>query len=166
MLRRAPFTLVAVLAVVLGLWWSQSGDGANPLPWSSDTVETAAPDDGDRGPTTIGPAQESSPGGAQQGPPGEAGDLPSVRLVDLPPEAVEVVTLIDAGGPFAHPDKDGSRFGNHEGLLPARPRGHYREYTVPTPGLDHRGARRIVTGGPGEMYWTDDHYQSFARLVR
>ena len=32
-----------------------------------------------------------------------------------------------------------------------------------TPGLDHRGARRIVTGGqPPEMYYyTDDHYDSF-----
>lgn len=166
MLRRAPFTLVAALVVVLALWWSQSGEGDSPLPWSTDSVETATPQDDDRGPATIGPAQEPSPGGAQEAPPGEAGGLPSVRLADLPPEAAEVVARIDAGGPYAHPDKDGSRFGNYEGLLPPRPRGHYREYTVPTPGLDHRGARRIVTGGSGEMYWTDDHYESFARIVR
>ena len=32
-----------------------------------------------------------------------------------------------------------------------------------TPGLSHRGARRIVTGGnpPREWYYTDDHYDSF-----
>ena len=32
-------------------------------------------------------------------------------------------------------------------LLPAEKRGFYREYTVKTPGLRHRGARRIVCGG-------------------
>ena len=42
--------------------------------------------------------------------------------------------------------------------------GYYREYTVPTPGVDHRGARRIVAGDDGEeLYWTDDHYSSFSR---
>ena len=32
-----------------------------------------------------------------------------------------------------------------------------------TPGLSHRGARRIVTGGdpPEAWYYTDDHYDSF-----
>ena len=32
--------------------------------------------------------------------------------------------------------------------------------------LDHRGARRIVTGGkpPSEYYYTDDHYESFRRF--
>ena len=54
-------------------------------------------------------------------------------------------------------------FGNREGHLPRKPRGWYREYTVETPGLSHRGARRIVTGGdpPREWYYTDDHYDSF-----
>lgn len=60
-------------------------------------------------------------------------------------------------------------FGNFEGLLPEHERGYYREYTVPTPGLKHRGARRIVTGGtplddPPEMYYTDDHYESFCLI--
>ena len=54
-------------------------------------------------------------------------------------------------------------FGNREQRLPQRPRGYYREYTVDTPGLGHRGARRIVTGGtpPDAWYYTDDHYDSF-----
>ncbi|WP_319804406.1 ribonuclease domain-containing protein [Nocardioides malaquae] len=151
MVRRAPFTLVAALLVGLVLWWSQTGGGSDSLPWTTETAEAPAPQVEDRGPSTIGPAD---PG------------LPSVRLADLPPEAAEVVAQIDAGGPFAHPEHDGSRFGNYEGLLPNRPRGHYREYTVPTPGIDHRGARRIVTGDPEEMYWTDDHYQSFSRILR
>ncbi len=54
-------------------------------------------------------------------------------------------------------------FGNRERRLPQRPRGYYREYTVRTPDLGHRGARRIVTGGdpPDVWYYTDDHYETF-----
>jgi guanyl-specific ribonuclease Sa len=83
----------------------------------------------------------------------------------LPAEARPVIARILAGGPHPHP-QDGSTFGNREGLLPDRPRGHYREYTVPTPGLGHRGMRRIVTGGtpPADWYYTDDHYDSFRRF--
>ena len=45
--------------------------------------------------------------------------------------------------------------------------GYYREYTVATPGVDDRGARRIVAGDDGEeLYWTDDHYGSFALIRR
>ena len=80
----------------------------------------------------------------------------------LPPEALRTLALIERGGPFPH-RQDGIVFGNREGHLPARPRGYYREYTVDTPGLDHRGARRIVTGGtpPETWYYSDDHYDSF-----
>jgi ribonuclease T1 len=83
----------------------------------------------------------------------------------LPPEARETLRLIAAGGPFPY-DRDGTVFQNRERLLPSRPRGHYREYTVPTPGSRDRGARRIVTGGepPAEFYYTDDHYRSFRRI--
>jgi len=77
-----------------------------------------------------------------------------------------VTTLIDQGGPFPYPDKDGSTFGNFEGLLPDHPRGYYAEYTVVTPGSSDRGARRIITGDGGEYYWTEDHYASFARIAR
>lgn len=82
----------------------------------------------------------------------------------LPPEAHETLRLIARGGPFPH-RQDGSVFGNREGLLPRRASGYYREYTVQTPGLGHRGARRIVTGGqpPEVYYYTDDHYASFRR---
>jgi ribonuclease T1 len=76
------------------------------------------------------------------------------------------VELIEAGGPFPEPEHDGGTFGNREELLPDRPMGYYREYTVPTPGLDHRGARRIVAGEDDELYWTADHYSSFARIRR
>ena len=90
----------------------------------------------------------------------------SVRLADLPPEAAETLQLIRRGGPFPYPRKDGSVFGNFEKQLPPQQRGYYREYTVDTPGLAHRGARRIVTGGDPrrEYYYTDDHYESFRRF--
>lgn len=96
-----------------------------------------------------------------------ASGLPVVRLAALPLEAARTVELIDAGGPFPEPDHDGGTFGNREELLPDRPMGYYREYTVPTPGVDDRGARRIVAGDDGEeLYWTDDHYSSFALIRR
>ena len=74
--------------------------------------------------------------------------------------------LIDRGGPYPY-KKDGSTFSNREALLPAQPRGYYREYTVPTPGADTRGARRIIAGGnpPVEYWYTGDHYQSFRRFT-
>jgi ribonuclease T1 len=98
-------------------------------------------------------------------PEGPTGGLPVVSLADLPPEAAETIALIDAGGPYPY-RQDGTVFGNREGLLPDRPPGYYREYTVTTPGSDDRGARRIVAGADGEMYWTADHYDSFAWIDR
>lgn len=88
-------------------------------------------------------------------------DLPGF----LPPEAHATLDLIERGGPFPHRQDDGV-FGNRERLLPPRPRGYYREYTVRTPGARDRGARRIVSGGdpPGEYFYTDDHYRSFRRF--
>ena len=86
-----------------------------------------------------------------------------VALSDLPVEAAHTVDLIRAGGPFPY-DRDGIVFENREGLLPAEPSGYYHEYTVPTPGAGDRGARRIIVGSAGELYWTDDHYRSFERI--
>ncbi|ACV05253.1 ribonuclease [Kytococcus sedentarius] len=93
---------------------------------------------------------------------------------DLSREAADVIETIAEGGEFAYPGKDGSTFGNREGLLPAEDRGYYAEYTVPTPGESDRGARRIVTGGdttprngssdPEHWYWTADHYESFCEF--
>ncbi|ADV67561.1 ribonuclease domain-containing protein [Deinococcus maricopensis] len=89
--------------------------------------------------------------------------LPIVALQTLPPEARRTFTLIRAGGPFPHA-QDGQVFGNRERLLPARPRGTYREYTVRTPGERDRGARRLVCAPRLECYYTADHYASFARV--
>jgi ribonuclease T1 len=103
--------------------------------------------------------------------PSVAGVMGTVALADLPSEARQTHTLILAGGPFPYPRKDGSVFGNRERLLPAEPRGFYREYTVPTPRSRDRGARRIVCGGvrpvvPEVCFYTQDHYASFRRIVQ
>ena len=71
--------------------------------------------------------------------------------------------IIDQGGPFSV-ISDGLVFNNREGLLPAQPAGYYREYTVPTPGVAGRGARRVVTGKAGDAYFTADHDRTFQRI--
>jgi len=87
-----------------------------------------------------------------------------VKENGLPPEAREAIVLIRKGGPFPY-QRDGVTFGNREKLLPARERGWYREYTVRTPGERTRGARRIVAGRDGTLYYSDDHYRSFKRIL-
>ena len=86
-----------------------------------------------------------------------------VPVAQLPPEARATLALIRKQGPYPYA-KDGSVFGNREGLLPRQPRGYYREYTVKTPGERTRGARRIVAGRGGELFYTDDHYNRFRRI--
>jgi ribonuclease T1 len=89
---------------------------------------------------------------------------PAVAIAELPQEARATLALIRRNGPFPY-ERDGVVFGNFERQLPVRARGYYREYTVPTPGVTHRGARRIIAGRDGELYYTQDHYRSFRRIV-
>lgn len=91
-------------------------------------------------------------------------DLPLVSRSELPPEALDTLSDISSGGPYDF-SKDDSTFQNREGYLPDQDQGHYREYTVITPGSSDRGARRIVAGANGELYYTDDHYNSFREIV-
>jgi len=87
-----------------------------------------------------------------------------IGVRDLPIEARATLALIKAGGPFPHV-QDGRVFSNREKLLPLQGRGYYREYTVRTPGVRDRGARRIVAGSGGEYYYSADHYRSFQRIL-
>ena len=90
--------------------------------------------------------------------------LPAILYQDLPRQAQDTIRLIEQDGPFPF-ERDGITFQNREGLLPNEPRGYYREYTVITPGSRDRGARRIVAGAEGELYYTDDHYESFREVI-
>jgi ribonuclease T1 len=139
--------LVLVLALVGGLLASSSSDDAptastlaNGLTVSDDT-------------TPLGPPVTT-----------RYSDLPTVSASELPEEAVATAQLVLDGGPFPYP-QDGSVFQNREGLLPEQPAGYYTEYTVPTPGSEDRGARRLVVGESGGIYYTDDHYESFREVV-
>ena len=92
-----------------------------------------------------------------------AAQASSVSVAELPPEARTTLRLIQQGGPFPYP-RDGVVFCNHEHRLPQQKRGYYQEYTVQTPGVQHRGARRIVCGSPQECYYSGDHYRTFQRI--
>ena len=77
----------------------------------------------------------------------EIDGIPTIAAAELPPEARETMRLIARGGPFPY-SKDGAI-----------------SYTGRTPGASNRGARRIVSGRANELYYTDDHYASFRRII-
>ena len=150
MLRtRRPLLALLLLGVLLaGGYLLSFVDADDPVPGAGPAATSAAP----------GADRSSGPAAAADG-------IRTVAAAALPAEARRVLRLIDAGGPFPY-EQDGGVFGNVERLLPAQPRGWYREYTVPTPGERDRGARRIVAGRDGIRYYTADHYDSFARIDR
>ncbi|CAN5536268.1 hypothetical protein BH11ACT8_BH11ACT8_19760 [soil metagenome] len=158
--------MALVVAVVIGVWLLNGRDPGtgttsslpDPAPTSSAASLAPSPS---ASPTTAAPSARATSSAPEIDP--DSG-LPYVDLGDLPPEAGAVVDQIFRGGPYAY-DKDGSTFGNYEGLLPDQDRGYYAEYTVETPGSPDRGPRRIITGDGGEFYWTADHYESFSRVV-
>ena len=170
--RLIGMLIVITLAVGLGIINERRGDventpGSGSSQRSPAVRATARPrDDVQRAAT---PQPRDSTARATPTPTGRSASaaqqdaLPPIAFAALPREAQHTIRLIQAGGPFPF-EKDGSIFRNRERLLPRRPDGYYREYTVITPGEDDRGARRIVAGGNGELYYTDDHYESFSRV--
>ena len=159
--------LCAAIAVWTGI--NVSNDSGNSAASSTSAASNAArlstPS------TSASPSSSRASGGSGSGKSGSSGSsgLPSCPLNSLPTEADEVAHDILAGGPFDHPDEDGSHFGNYQRILPRKNSNFYREYTVETPGVGHRGARRIVVGGgsdtdPDVWYYTDDHYESFCEI--
>lgn len=130
-------------------------------------IVVAGGSDGDSGDSGDGGAT-SATSETRSAAPSSGGATPDSGLATiaesaLPPEGRETLELIRSGGPFPY-DRDGITFQNREGILPSQQRGYYREYTVPTPGEDDRGARRIVGGEAGDRYYTDDHYDSFRQI--
>jgi len=114
---------------------------------------------------TAAEAVTNSPAVAAQNACGNLSGFSHTTLSALPAEATTTYNLIQQGGPFPYPHNDGVVFHNLEHRLPAEPDGYYHEYTVPTPGASDRGARRIIEGSGGELYWTGDHYRSFERIT-
>jgi ribonuclease T1 len=132
--------LLLVLATYLGgQHWLTGGDAPSGLPA---TTSAAAPNSA-------------------------AAGIPASALAGFSAEErgaiAATLALIAEGAPFPY-RKDGSVFSNREGRLPQHGSGYYREYTVETPNSPDRGARRIVTGDGGEIYYTADHYGSFMQL--
>lgn len=87
----------------------------------------------------------------------------------LPREAKKQIDDIRNDAPPDDGAADGKHFGNYEKRLPQQKSSYYREYTVKTPGLNHRGERRIVVGGgkktdPDVWYYSDDHFESFCQI--
>ena len=163
---RKPALIALVLVVLLSGWFWQQNRTRHAATDDSAPAATQTTDAGNSQPLPL-PPLETTGNGAQTDAapaPAPAASAPAGPALAsfLPPEAHATLRLIAQGGPFPH-SQDGSVFGNRERHLPSKPRGYYREYTVETPGLGHRGARRIITGGqpPDVYYYTDDHYDSF-----
>lgn len=100
---------------------------------------------------------------AAQKAPAPIAAVTEIAVAELPTEAREALALIRKGGPYPYA-KDGAVFGNREGALPRQKRGYYREFTVKTPHVRTRGARRIIAGNGGDFYYTEDHYNHFRRI--
>ena len=59
----------------------------------------------------------------------------------------------------------GDRFGNYEKKLPKNDdRDYYHECDIDTLGKDSRGAKRIIYSKDGDIYYTEDHYESFEKI--
>jgi guanyl-specific ribonuclease Sa len=91
---------------------------------------------------------------------GDLADIDGVSLSSLPGEVADTVELAGAGGPFAFPG-DGRAYPNREGNLPTCAAGYYHRYVVPEPGGTDAHDKRVITGGSGEILYTDDHYATF-----
>lgn len=112
--------------------------------------------------TTATPALAVDAAAVAQAACGDTSGFRRVALSSLPSQATDTVRLVQRGGPYPYP-QDNQTFYNREGVLPACATGYYKEYTVKTPGVSTRGARRIVTGNatPKLYFYTADHYASF-----
>ena len=153
---RLAVVVLVVLALV-AIWLIVSG---------RDSTSGAGSTPGARSSATSSSGQPGSSGGAGGGSGGQAtprSDLPTISESRLNAQAAHTLALIRSGGPYPY-RQDGVVFTNRERLLPRQASGYYREFTVVTPGSPDRGARRIIAGDGGDLYYTDDHYASFRQI--
>lgn len=157
--RRGLLLVVLAFAVfAFALWQQRSEKAVAPAA----VPKTAAP----QAPTPEPAAAPAAPETDAQPTPSRTQSNGTLNLPAVEREQLEAtLALIERNGPFPS-DKDGSVFSNREKRLPIEERGYYREYTVPTPGASTRGARRVVRGRRGELWYTRDHYETFTRIDR
>ena len=154
--KRITGALVGLVLLVLLGWLTKVANdtddptGTGAVPSGSTAVVRS---DGAGSGTAKAPQSRATAGGSAER-----------ALSELPPQAAQTWALIEKGGPFPYPRNDGVTFQNREGRLPEQASGYYKEYTVPTPGSPDRGARRLITGADDELYYTEDHYDSFVTV--
>jgi ribonuclease T1 len=167
-------TALVIVAVAFFLVGRSSGSPSGSKNTTTKSASTqAAPKSSSKTSTPADDSSNSNPpksattlvavapaGGANAGMSG----LEIVKAASLPPEARTTLKLIDSKGPYPY-SRDGVVYNNLEKILPKQAKGYYHEYTVVTPGSKDRGARRVIAGGKGERFYTDDHYASFKEVV-
>jgi guanyl-specific ribonuclease Sa len=148
--RPTPLLAVlAVLAALAGSWWATRSDGPAPAP------QPAPQGQGQPAPAPLAADPAQWPPGTRA--------IPYAAGSDRSVEIARTLDRIERGGPFPY-ERDGQEFQNRERRLPA---GEYLEYTVQTPGASDRGARRLVVDqDDGVVWYSDDHYESFAPVAR
>lgn len=149
--RRISAALIGLIVLVVGGWLVKNAtshdSGAAPV-----TSATA----------THGPGLPAMPSNKVPRPvAGTGSGLPLKTLSSLPPQAADTWKLIEAGGPYPYPRNDNVVYQNRNKVLPVQKSDFYHEYTVKTPGSPDRGARRLITGQGGELFYTGDHYTTF-----
>lgn len=136
----------------------QRAPTARPQPTSRTRTPTARPQPTAR-PSVATPAPQPTPRATKP-----IAGFDTTTPDQLPSQARHTLALIAQGGPFPY-RQDGAVFQNRERVLPRQASGYYHEYTVETPGSDDRGARRIITGAAGEIFYTADHYATFVQVL-
>jgi len=157
--KLVAFAGLVIAVVVLVVAMVGGGALTSPAPGSSTQTTTPVPGAVPTSPDAV-PGRTTAAASAGANP----STLPSINASQLPKEARQTLDLIAKGGPYPY-DRDGVNFGNFEGMLPKKPGGFYKEYTVPTPGESDRGARRIIVGKDAAKYFTPDHYESFKFII-
>jgi guanyl-specific ribonuclease Sa len=125
------------------------------------------------------PAPASIPRSAPHAPetmpaPPVSRDAPPAIALGDPALERQVALVIDSMDRTGHPPAGVAQGGRHggtrgvfenaEGRLPREAGGYYTETDVWPRGEGGRGARRLIFGRGGEVYYTADHYRTFVRV--
>jgi guanyl-specific ribonuclease Sa len=138
--RRISAALIGLIVLVVGGWLVKNATSH------------------DSGPGLVSSATATHGSGPVAG---SGAGLPLKTLSSLPSQAADTWKLIEAGGPYPYPRNDNVVYQNRNKVLPVQKSDFYHEYTVKTPGSPDRGARRLITGQGGELFYTGDHYTTF-----